>query len=68
MKSQTSLEMCCAGSKSRSLGQMLEKPCVRFRGHIFRQIIMKLGQNFDFGEISNLQSDTDETWSDYLTR
>ena len=33
------------GSKTRSLGQMLEKPCVRSRGHIFSLIIMKLGQN-----------------------
>ena len=28
--------------KNRSLGHMREKPCVRSRGHIFRQIIMKL--------------------------
>ena len=33
------------GSKTRSLGQILEKPCVRSRGHIFSPIIMKLGQN-----------------------
>ena len=32
-------------SKTRSLGQILEKPCVRFRGHIFSPIIMKLGQS-----------------------
>ena len=30
------------GPKTRSLGQMLEKPCVRSRGHIFRLIIIKL--------------------------
>ena len=29
-------------SKSRSLGQIVEKPCVRSRGHIFSPIIMKL--------------------------
>ena len=29
------------GQKTRSLGQMLEKPCVHSRGHIFHQIIMK---------------------------
>ena len=29
----------------RSLGQILEKPFVHSRGHIFSQIIMKLGQN-----------------------
>ena len=32
------------GSKTRSLGQILERPCVRFRGHIFSLIIIKLGQ------------------------
>ena len=31
--------------KTRSVGQILEKPCVRSRGHIFSQIIVKLGQN-----------------------
>ena len=33
------------GSKTRSLGQILEKPYVRTRGHIFSPILMKLGQN-----------------------
>ena len=33
------------GSKTRSLGQILEKPCVRSRGHIFSPIIIKPGQN-----------------------
>ena len=33
------------GLKTRSQGQMLEKPCVNSRGHIFSPIIMKLGQN-----------------------
>ena len=32
-------------SKTRSPGQMLEKPCARARGHIFSPIIMKHGQN-----------------------
>ena len=31
-------------SKTRSLVQILEKPCVRSRGHIFSLILMKLGQ------------------------
>ena len=30
-----SLEMGHVGSKCRSLGQNLEKPCVRSKGHIF---------------------------------
>ena len=33
------------GSKTRSVDQILEKPCVPSRGHIFSQIIVKLGQN-----------------------
>ena len=41
------------GSKTRSLGQILEKPCVRCRGHIFSLIIMKLGQNVSLDEISD---------------
>ena len=40
-------------SKTRSLGQILEKPCVRCRGHIFSPIIIKLGQNVSLAEISD---------------
>ena len=32
------------GSKTRSLGQILAKPCVHSRGHIFSLILMNLGQ------------------------
>ena len=32
-------------SKTRSLGQILEKPCVSSRDHIFIPIFMKRGQN-----------------------
>ena len=37
--------MVHVGSKTRSQVQILEKPCVCSRGHIFSPIIMKLGQN-----------------------
>ena len=37
--------MVHVGSKTRSQIQILEKPCVCSRGHIFSPIIMKLGQN-----------------------
>ena len=40
-------------SKTRSEGQILEKPCVRSRGHIFSPIIMKLVQNVCLDEISD---------------
>ena len=33
------------GSKTRSLGQIIEKPCVDSRGHSFNQNLMKNGQN-----------------------
>ena len=39
--------------KTRSLGKILEKPCVRFRSHIFSPIIMKLGQNICLDKISD---------------
>ena len=39
------------GSKTRSLGQILEKPCVCSRGHILSLIIMKLGQTVCLDEI-----------------
>ena len=41
------------GSKTRSLGQILKKPCVRSRGHILSPILMKLGQNVCLDEISD---------------
>ena len=53
MKSQTSLKMGDVGSKTRSLGQISEKACVCSRGHIFIPIIMKLGQNIYYDEISD---------------
>ena len=43
--------MSHARSKTRSLGQILEKTCVCTRGHIFSLIIMKLGQNVCVDEI-----------------
>ena len=45
--------MVHVGSKTKSLGQILEKPCVSSRGHIFSPIIMKLGQNVCLDEISD---------------
>ena len=41
------------GSKTSSQGQILEKPCVPSRGHIFSPRIMKLGQNVCVDEISD---------------
>ena len=46
-------KMGLVGSKSRSLGQILEKPCVRSRGHIFSLIVIKCGQNVCLDVISD---------------
>ena len=48
--SQTSSKMVV--SKTRSLGQILEKPCVCSISHMFSPMIMKLGQNVCLGKIS----------------
>ena len=53
MKSQMSSKMAHFESKTRSLGQILEKPCLPSRGHIFSPLIMKLGQNVCLDGISN---------------
>ena len=45
MKVWTNLKKDCVGSKTMSLGQILEKSCVHSKGHIFSPIIMKHGQN-----------------------
>ena len=40
MKSSTNTKIGHVGSKTRSLGQILQKPSVRSRGHIFSPIHM----------------------------
>ena len=53
MKSRTSLKVGHVGSKTRSLGLFIEKPCEHSRGHIFSPIFMKLGQNNCLDKISD---------------
>ena len=53
MKSRTSMKWGYVGSKTRSHGQILEKPCVRSRGHIFGPILMILGENVCLDKVSN---------------
>ena len=56
------------GSKTRSQGQILEKPCVCSRGHIFSPIIMKLGQNVCLDEILD-EFQNGSCWDkNYVTR
>ena len=52
VKSRTSSKLTHMGLKTTSLGQILEKPCVHSRGHIFSPILMKLGQNVCLDNIS----------------
>ena len=52
MKSWTSLKIGCVGSKTWSLGQILENPCVHAKGLFFSPIIMKRAQNVCLNEIS----------------
>ena len=40
------------GPKTRSVGQIIEKPCEHFRDHSFGPIFIKLGQNDHLDNIS----------------
>ena len=42
--SRSRLKLGHVGSKTRSLGQILEKPCVHSRGHSFESKVMELCQ------------------------
>ena len=45
IKSRSGSQLGNFGSKTRLLGQIIEKTCARSRGHSFEQKIMKLCQN-----------------------
>ena len=45
IKSRPEFKMGHVGSKTRSLGQFLEKPCVLSRRHSFDPVFIKLCQN-----------------------
>ena len=50
--SQLSSNMGEIGSKTRSVGQIMAKPCELSRGHIFGPIFIKLAQNDHLDNIS----------------
>ena len=50
--SQLSLNMGDVGSKTRSVGQIMEKPCEHSRGQSFGPIFIKLAQNDHLDTIS----------------
>ena len=49
--SRSNLKLGHVGSKTRSLGQILEKPCVHSRGHSFDHKFMKVCQNVNHHNI-----------------
>jgi hypothetical protein len=51
MKSGLGLYLGHLGSKTRSLGQMIEKPCVDNTGHSFHPIFMKFNRNVYLDDI-----------------
>ena len=51
MKSKTTLNLGHLGSKTRSQGQMKEKPCGRSRGTNLNSIDLKIGQNVCLDEL-----------------
>ena len=53
IKSRTSSKMGHVGSKTRSLSQILEKPCVRSRGQCFSPFIIKSSQNVCLDKVSD---------------
>ena len=53
MKSVTSLKISHIWSKTRSIGQILEKPCVRSQGNIFDSILVKIGQDVCLDKIAD---------------
>ena len=55
------------GHKAKS-SQVLEKPCVRSRGHTFDPIIMKLDQNVCLDRISNEFESGSCRFKNYVTR
>ena len=50
--SQLSWNMGDVGSKTRSVGQIMEKSCEHSKGHIFGPIFIKLAQNDHLDNIS----------------
>ena len=57
-----------SSQKTTSLGQILEKPFVHSRGHIFSPIIVKPGQNVCLDEISDKFRDGSCWVKNYVTR
>ena len=59
--SRSSLKLGHVGSKTRSLGQILEKPCVHSRGHRFDHKLMKLRQKVNHHNVE-IKFETRSCW------
>ena len=59
--SRSSLKLGHVGSKTRSLGQTLEKPCVHSRGHRFDHKFIKLCQNVNHHNVK-VRFETGSCW------
>ena len=59
--SRSSSKLGHVGSKTRSLGQILEKPCVHSRGHSFDPKFMKLCQNVNHQNVQ-VKFETGSCW------
>ena len=59
--SRSTLKLGHVGSKPRSLGQILEKPCVHSRGHSFDSKFMKLCQMVNHHHIQ-VRFETGSCW------
>ena len=51
MMSRSSSISVHVGSKTRSVGQIIEKPCDLSRGHVSHEIFMKIGLNVHLDNI-----------------
>ena len=68
MISWTSLKMGHVVSKTRSPGQMLEKPFVGSRGHILSLKLLNVGQNVCLDDISDKSENGSCQIKNYVTR
>ena len=51
--SWTSLKMSYIKLITRSAGQILKKPCMHHRGHVFSPVLLKDGQNVCLDDVMN---------------
>ena len=65
---QPCLKVGQVGLKARSLGKILEKSCLRSRGHIFCSILLKFDQNVRSDDILNEFKNGSYQIKNYISR